>query len=117
MVSELYLEEHDRMMAYILGLSHMTALMFGTALASSGRKSSELATAQGTSFGKLAELAKDVSCESRRVYHDIQALNPHTREMVEAAEHALQQLKQAALAQDHDMFISLMESARRQMEA
>lgn len=116
-VSELYLEEHDRIMAYILGLSHMTALMFGTALVSSGKKASELAGVQGTSFNRLSEVAKDVSGESKRVYHDIQALNPHTREMVEAAERALQQLKEASLTTDHDMFISLMESARRQMEA
>ncbi len=115
-VVELYLEEHDRMMAYILGLSHMTALMFGTALRSSGKKASEFKEAQGTSFARLAELAKEVSGESRRVYHDIQALNPHTKEMAEAAERALRELREASCAADHDMFIKLMESTKEHME-
>jgi len=115
-VAELYLEEHDRMMSYILGLSHLTALLFGTTLASSGKSTSELRDIQGTSFARLADIAKEVSVESRRVYHDIQSLNPHTREMVEAAERALQGLKEAALDAEHDRFISSMESARRQME-
>lgn len=116
MVTELYLEEHDRMMAYVLGLSHLTALLFGGSLMSSGRKTSELREVQGTSFGRIVELTKEVSGESKRVYHDIQALNPHTKEMVEAAERALQELKEAALSPDHDMFIRLMESTRQQME-
>jgi len=116
-VTELYLEEHDHMMAYILGLSHLTALMFGSALGSSGKKTSELKEVQGTSFAKLSELAKEVSNESRRTYHDIQALNPHTRQMVEAAERALAELKDASASADHDKFISLMESARRQTES
>ncbi|MEW5747855.1 MAG: prephenate dehydrogenase/arogenate dehydrogenase family protein [Candidatus Thermoplasmatota archaeon] len=115
-VVELYLEEHDRMMAYILGLSHMTALMFGTALRSSGKKASEFREAQGTSFARLAELAKEVSGESRRVYHDIQALNPHTKEVAEAAERALRELREASCAADHDMFIRLMESTKEHME-
>ena len=116
-VAELYLEEHDHMMAYILGLSHLTALTFGTALRSSGKKTSELRDVQGTSFAKLAELAKEVSNESRRTYHDIQALNPHTKQMVDAAERALRELKEASASADHDRFINLMQSARQQMES
>lgn len=115
-IVELYLEEHDRMMAYILGLSHLTALMFGTALRASGKRTSELKGVQGTSFARLAELAREVSSESRRVYHDIQALNPHTREMVEAAERALRELKEASSSAEHDMFTKLMESTKEQME-
>jgi len=115
-IVELYLEEHDRMMAYILGLSHLTALMFGTALRASGERASELRKVQGTSFAKLADLAKEVSGESRRVYHDIQALNPHTKEMVEAAESALRELKEAASSADHEQFTRLMESTKEHME-
>ncbi len=115
-IVELYLEEHDRMMAYILGLSHLTALMFGTALRASGEKTSELRTVQGTSFARLADLAKEVSGESKRVYHDLQALNPHTKEMVEEAERALRALKEASSSAEHDMFTKLMESTKEQME-
>lgn len=115
-IVELYLEEHDRMMAYILGLSHMTALMFGTALRASGKRASELREAQGTSFARLADLATEVSGESRRVYHDIQALNPHTKEMAEAAESALRELREASCSADHDMFTRLMESTKEHME-
>lgn len=116
-VVELYLEEHDRLMAYILGLSHLTALMFGAATSSSGKKASELRGVQGTSFAKLAELAEEVSGESRRTYYCIQALNPHTREVFEAAERALCELKEAAASSDHEKFTSLMESTRQHMES
>jgi chorismate mutase/prephenate dehydrogenase len=116
-VTELYLEEHDRLMAYVLGLSHLTALMFGAALSSSERKTSELRGVQGTSFARLAELAEEVSRESRRTYYSIQALNPHTREVVEAAQCALDSLKEAVASHDSDEFVRLMESTREQMES
>lgn len=115
-VTYLYLEEHDRMMAYILGLSHLTALMFCGSLGSSDKAVSELSEVQGTSFGRLAGLAREVSGESRRVYHGIQVMNPHTKEMVEAMERALMELKEAALQPDHDMFTRLMDSAQERME-
>ena len=115
-VTYLYLEEHDRMMAYILGLSHLTALLFSGSLRSSDKPASELGEVQGTSFARLAELAREVSCESRRVYHDIQAMNPHTKEMVEGMERALLELKEAAVQSDHDMFKRLMDSAQEQLE-
>ena len=115
-IVELYLEEHDRMMAYILGLSHLTALMFGTALRSSGKKASELREMQGTTFARLAELAEEVSGESRRVYRDIQALHPHTKEMAEAAEQALRELREASSSADHLMFTNLMDSTKEHME-
>lgn len=115
-VTFLYLEEHDRMMAYILGLSHLTALLFAGSLGSSDKPASELCDVQGTSFGRLAELAREVSGESRRVYHDIQVMNPHTREMVEAVERALAELKEATLQADHDMFTRLMDSAHERLE-
>lgn len=116
-VTELYLEEHDRLMAYVLGLSHLTALTFGSALASSGKSTSELRVVQGTSFARLAELAEEVSNESRRTYHSIQALNPHTREVVDAAQRALDELREAATSHDSDKFVALMESTREQMES
>jgi len=108
-VTQLYLEEHDRMMAYVLGLSHLTALMFGRAVSSSDRKLSELREVQGTSFSRLADLAREVSSESRRVYHDIQVLNPHTRELVDVMDRALLEVKEAALEREHDRFIRIMD--------
>jgi chorismate mutase/prephenate dehydrogenase len=115
-VAELYLEEHDKVMAFILGLPHIAALAFGNTIRASGRKASELGEVQGTSFSRLAELSAEVSGESRRVYHDIQALNPNTREMIEALETALDELKSASLKTEHEDFIRLMNSAKENLE-
>lgn len=115
-VSTVYLEEHDRLMAYVLGLSHMTALLFGGVLRSSGKRLEELDNVRGTSFAKLAALSLEVSGESRRVYHDIQALNPHTREMVEATERMLSELKQAALDPDPTKFGDIMREEKQYLE-
>ncbi len=115
-VIRLYLEEHDQMMAYILGLSHVTGLLFGATLASSGMSFAELQNVQGTSFAKLAALAKDVSGESRRVYHDIQTLNPRTKEMLDLMESNLGKIKNAAIEKEHDEFIKLMHSVKEYTE-
>ncbi len=115
-ITRLYLEEHDQMMAYILGLSHVTGLLFGTTLASSGMSFAQLQSVQGPSFARLAALAKDISGESRRVYHDIQALNPRTKEMLDIMESSLGKIKDAAIEKEHDEFIQLMHSVKEYTE-
>jgi chorismate mutase/prephenate dehydrogenase len=107
---------HDGLMAYVLGLSHVAALVFGSAARSSGMSAKELRAVQGTTFAKLAGLALDVSGESRRVYHDIQALNPDTAEMLEAVERALAEVKEAALDPSPVRFTKIMDDDKDYLE-
>jgi chorismate mutase/prephenate dehydrogenase len=115
-VVRLKLEQHDQLMAYVLGLPHLTTMLFGTALASSERSAKELRAVQGTSFERLSRIALELSNESRRVYHDIQALNPNTAEMISRAESELRRLRRAALDKNPDKFAERMESMKRYLE-
>lgn len=109
-VSTLEIEAHDELMAYVLGLSHMCTLMFSGTTAASGRTAKELRAVQGPSFARLLRMASELSNESRRIYHDIQALNPNTRRMVAAMEEVLRGLRKAALDSDADRFRRIMDS-------
>lgn len=115
-VSVIGLEKHDEMMAYVLGLSHLCAMLFGTTLQRAGRPIGAYSKAEGPSFRKLSKMARELSGESKRVYHDIQTLNPNTRELIESMEHVLGELKRAALDKDHAKFGAIMESNREYLE-
>ena len=111
-VTEVPLDDHDRLIAHVLGASHMCALVFGRAISKSGLSSKDLAAVQGPSFATLCALAKSISNESRRVYHDIQKLNPHTAEAIRSIEQALDELRNAALDEDPAGFARIMDDER-----
>jgi len=111
------LDEHDRLMAYVLGLAHLTSLLFAGAARKSGEKIAGLREVQGPTFEKLAAVSKEVASESRRVYHDIQLLNPNSKQMIAAAEDALRELKSAALDPDPKRFSKIVDADKEFMEA
>lgn len=115
-VSMVSIERHDELMAYVLGLSHLCVLLFAETVGESGISLSEFAHAQGPSFERLVRMARELSNESRRVYHDIQALNPNTREVISAMETALMKLKKASLESDPEKFRAIMDSSKEYLE-
>jgi chorismate mutase/prephenate dehydrogenase len=111
------LEEHDRLMAYVLGLAHMSSLLVVGAARRSGEKVAGLREVQGPTFDKLTSISKEVVNESKRVYHDIQALNPNSKQMISAMEEAFRELKSAALDPDPKRFARIMDVDKEYMEA
>lgn len=111
-VTEVPMDDHDRLIAHVLGAPHICALVFGRAVSKSGLSSKDLATAYGPSFATLCALAKGISNESRRVYHDIQKLNPHTAEAIRSIEQALDELRNASLDEDPAGFARIMDDER-----
>jgi chorismate mutase/prephenate dehydrogenase len=111
-VTEVPLDDHDRLIAHVLGASHMCALVFGRAVSKSGLSPKDLAAVHGPSFATLCALAESISNESRRVYHDIQKLNPHTAEAIRSIERALDELRNAALDEDPAGFARIMDDER-----
>ncbi|MEM4233510.1 MAG: hypothetical protein QXZ19_06015, partial [Thermoplasmata archaeon] len=71
----------------------------------------------GPSFRKLAAISRELSRESARVYHDIEALNPRTRGLIKAMSNALDLLGEAATSPDPTEFRRIMESNRRYFQA
>ena len=115
-VVKMSIERHDELMAYVLGLSHLDSMLFATALAGSGKSLAALKNVQGPSFERMLAASKELSRESVRVYHDIQALNPNTRAMFTNFVNSVKLLKRAAIQKDSTEFRKLMESNRKYLE-
>ncbi len=105
------LDDHDEFMAYLLGLSHLTLLAFARA-ASRGSIEAFLAGAEGTTFARLAGVARGLLDDSPALLRDIQALNPHTPQVVRRLRDALTEWEEAAKDSDPKGFVTLLEQTR-----
>ena len=103
------LDEHDRLIAYVLGLSHAVNIAFFTALAQSGEAAPRLARMSSTTFDAQLDVASDVAEESPELYFEIQALNDYGAESLQALAAAVGQLRDAVSARDLPAFRRLME--------
>jgi chorismate mutase / prephenate dehydrogenase len=103
------LEEHDRLIAYVLGLSHALNIAFFTALAESGEGAPRLARLSSTTFDAQLDVATNVAEESPELYYEIQALNDYGAESLQALSQAVERLRTAVLTRDFDTFRTLME--------
>jgi chorismate mutase/prephenate dehydrogenase len=116
------LEEHDRLIAYVLGLSHALNIAFFTALAESGESAPRLAQMSSTTFDAQLDVAANVAEESPELYYEIQALNDYGAQSLQALSQAVDRLRTAVLTRDFDSFKTLMVQGReylrdRQQEA
>lgn len=105
------LESHDRLIAYVLGLSHALNLAFTTALAESGEAAPMLAKLSSTTFDAQLTLATSVTQESPQLYYEIQRLNDYGTESLTALLYAVERLRSVVRAGDEDAFVTLMEKA------
>ncbi len=80
---------HDRLMGWLLGLAHLSGIVFGSALTRSGLDPAELFSAASTTFERQASTAMSVLSEDPELYLDIQRLNPHRQEVYDAVREAL----------------------------
>jgi len=110
------LDDHDRLIAYVLGLSHALNIAFFTALAESGEAAPRLARMSSTTFDAQLDVATRVAQESPELYYEIQSLNDYGAESLEALAQAVERLRTAVLSQDHDTFVALMRRGRDYLE-
>jgi len=106
------LDDHDRLIAYVLGLSHALNIAFFTALADSGEAAPRLARMSSTTFDAQLDVATRVAQDSPELYYEIQSLNDYGAESLEALFQAVERLRTAVLSQDHDTFVALMRRGR-----
>ncbi|MBV6417828.1 MAG: T-protein [Steroidobacteraceae bacterium] len=102
------LDDHDRLIAYVLGLSHALNIAFYNALADSGEAAPRLARLSSTTFDAQLDVASKVAQESPDLYFEIQALNDYGAESLEALAKSVERLRAAVLAQDRAAFTALM---------
>lgn len=115
-LAEMSLEQHDRLVAWVLGLSHATNIAFFTALATSGRSVTELASFASTTFSAQLGVAARVAAENPELYFEIQSTNPHSGEPLEALAKAAAAVTRAVAEGDLAGFAALMRAGAAYLE-
>lgn len=106
------LDEHDRLIAYVLGLSHALNIAFFTALAESGEAAPRLAQLSSTTYDAQVDVATRVAAESPDLYFEIQHLNDYGRESLLALRGAVEKLWQSVSTGDAPQFTAMMQQGR-----
>jgi chorismate mutase / prephenate dehydrogenase len=114
---EMPLDQHDRLVAYVLGLSHALNIAFFTALAGSGEAAPVLRRLSSTTFDAQLEVATRVASENPHLYYEIQALNDHGDEALRALEAAVADVTRSVRDADEPAFTRLMTTGRHYLEA
>ncbi len=110
------LDEHDRLIAYVLGLSHALNIAFFTALADSGEAAPRLAQLSSTTFDAQLDVASRVAAESPDLYFEIQNLNEYGGESLLALEKAVTRLIAAVKAGNSGEFTAIMNHGRAYLD-
>jgi len=114
---EMELEEHDRLIAYVLGLSHALNIAFITALAESGEAVPRLSELSSTTFDAQLAVAERVAEDNPQLYFEIQSLNPHGVVPLEELSQAVHRIADIVRGGDAAAFTQLMMRGREYMAA
>ena len=106
------LDDHDRLIAYVLGLSHALNIAFFTALAESGEAAPKLAKMSSTTFDSQLLVSEAVAQDNPRLYFEIQNLNKFGLGPLDALCDAARRIRETVADGDEDAFVELMEKGR-----
>lgn len=114
MVEELNmgLDDHDRLIAYVLGLSHALNIAFFTALAESGEAAPKLAKLSSTTFDAQLLVSAAVARDNPRLYFEIQHLNKFGLDPLNALCESMMRIRDLVASGDEDGFVDLMGKGR-----
>lgn len=114
---EMTLDEHDRLIAFVLGLSHALNIAFFTALAESGELVPRLKEISSTTFDAQLQVADLVAHDNPHLYYEIQALNDYGADALTALSEAATRIKVLVGERDEAGFVALMNAGRHYMES
>jgi chorismate mutase/prephenate dehydrogenase len=106
------LDQHDRLIAYVLGLSHALNIAFFSALAASGEAAPRLAQLSSTTFDAQLDVATLVASESPELYFEIQNLNEYGADSLDALAKAVERLREVVRTRNETSFIDMMRRGR-----
>lgn len=109
---DMSLEDHDRLIAYVLGLSHALNIAFFTALAESGEAAPKLAQMSSTTFDSQLLVSAAVAGDNPRLYFEIQNLNKYGLGPLDALCDAANRIRETVAGGDEEAFIELMQKGR-----
>ena len=114
--TEMSVDDHDRVMAYVLGLSHALNLAFFTALAASGELVPRLQRISSTTFDAQLRVATLVARDNPHLYYDIQTLNDFGAAALQSLRAATERIERLVQSGDEAGFVALMAAGRRYLE-
>jgi len=106
-------EQHDRAVAWVLGLSHALNIAFFTALSGSRAPAIDLTHLSPTTFNQQLSVASRVAGENPHLYFEIQHLNDYGAESLAALRAAVERLQTVVRTGDEAGFEALMERGRQ----
>ncbi len=106
------LEDHDRLIAYVLGLSHALNIAFFTALSESGEAAPKLAQMSSTTFDSQLLVAAVVAQDNPHLYFEIQNLNKFGLGPLDALCEAAGKIRETVAGGDEEAFVELMHKGR-----
>ncbi len=112
---DLSLEEHDEVMAWVLGLSHMLNVAFAGALARSGEAVPLLKQISSSTFDAQLRVAAQVVSENPHLYFEIQQGNDRTDEVLTHFQGVLNDLHRAVNENDEAAWTETMVSANQRI--
>jgi chorismate mutase/prephenate dehydrogenase len=114
---DLSLEEHDEVMAWVLGLSHLVNIAFASALAESGEAVPLLRQISSSTFNAQLKVAAQVVSENPHLYYEIQQGNDMTDEVVDHFRRVLDDLSRAVREEDEPSWTRAMDIANRRISS
>jgi chorismate mutase/prephenate dehydrogenase len=112
---ELSLEEHDEVMAWVLGLSHLVNIAFAGTLAVSGEAVPLLRQISSSTFNAQLKVATQIASENPHLYYEIQQGNANTAQVTAQFKKVLDELARAVEERDEAVFTHYMGVARRRL--
>jgi chorismate mutase / prephenate dehydrogenase len=114
---EMSLDDHDRLIAFVLGLSHALNLVFFTALAESGELLPRLKELSSTTFDAQLRVASLVAQDNPHLYFEIQTLNEFGQTSLQALCNAAEKIADLVTQGDEAGFVALMEAGRAYLQS
>tara|TARA_R110002049_G_scaffold9444_23_gene48133 strand:+ start:1447 stop:2532 length:1086 start_codon:yes stop_codon:yes gene_type:complete len=109
---DMSLDDHDRLIAYVLGLSHALNIAFFTALAESGEAAPKLARMSSTTFDSQLLVSGAVARDNPHLYFEIQHLNKFGLGPLDALTSAATRLRELVASGDEEGFVEMMQRGR-----
>jgi len=105
---DLSLDDHDRMIAYVLGLSHALNIAFFDALRRSGEAAGTLIQMSSTTFDAQLLVSGAVARENPDLYFEIQKLNEYGHLALDALCESSERLRDVVAGNDRAAFADIM---------
>jgi chorismate mutase/prephenate dehydrogenase len=112
---ELSLEEHDEIMAWVLGLSHLVNIAFAGTLAESGEAVPLLKQISSSTFNAQLNVATQVVSENPHLYYEIQQGNVNTADVTQHFRKVLDELVNSVTENDETVFTRYMGAAKQRL--